>query len=202
MFQPTTNTQKVIYTLIYPALLGSMLFEIFPIELCFFYLFKVLLVMFFFLDYYHLYFILDPQCTEEEKSSLQYMFGDLGVSLCLFIALKYINRNPIVSVWAVFFVSICFLVYSSSLKYHLRNYIVLTLISFFSSAFLTYTLYYKDTDKDRFWYPLFLGIVFVYYFVQVVWQNKNKRKTENTESKQEATPKPQTPNKNSTPSSH
>ncbi|WP_217341297.1 hypothetical protein, partial [Flavobacterium sp. A45] len=73
MLNPKTDKQKFIYTLIYPALLGSMLFEILPIKFCQIYLFKFFIIIFFLLDYYHLYFIMDNKFDDKKKNSPEYI---------------------------------------------------------------------------------------------------------------------------------
>jgi hypothetical protein len=138
MFNPATNKQKFIYTLIYPALLGSMLFEILPIKFCLTYLFKILIITFFLLDYYHLYFIMDSQFEQDKKNSNKYIFSDLFVSVFLFVALKYADIFPLISVWAIFLVTICFLIYSNELNYEFNFYKYLASIALFYTVIMTF----------------------------------------------------------------
>jgi hypothetical protein len=102
---------KLIYGLIYPGFLGSMLYELIPTERSDFTLIYFLgtpdnfiryaIILFYSLDYVHLYGDMDGLIKDPEKKTLTYFIVDIVTCLgyvASFIALNFPNY------WLVFFV--------------------------------------------------------------------------------------------------
>jgi len=87
------NFHMVIYNLIYPALLGSMLYAMFPYGISIYpndigiprYLFNLGIVIFYLLDYYHQFTFFSKKFPEKIRP-LQLQPIDLGVSLILWFS--------------------------------------------------------------------------------------------------------------------
>ncbi len=146
----------IIYKLIYPAFLGSMLYDIVPFGSGIIYFVQVFILIFYLLDYYHLYFIMDEKFEDDEKTTWQYVLFDLAVSFALLIGFKYsglieetVSKSIILTaILSISLVSCFFLGYSLKLNYttkYYRNFVAfcsifgaVLLIVFF---FQTFTLF-------------------------------------------------------------
>jgi len=95
------NLQVLIYNLIYPAILGSMIYDLFNIKWDLFfdyylphifidarYLFSISIVLFYLFDYYHLYTFMDNEYTKAQKSKNIYIIFDFLVSILLLFSFK------------------------------------------------------------------------------------------------------------------
>ena len=93
------NFQELVYKLIYPALLGSMLYDIFKPTNALDKLFKIGIVLFYLIDYYHLYTYMDKKFTKEEKTTPTYVIFDILVALFLCIAFNATYISKVISLF-------------------------------------------------------------------------------------------------------
>jgi len=143
--QKKSNRQIFIYELIYPAFLGAMLFELVPIKFDIKYLIALFIVVFYLLDYCHLYFYLGKKFSQKQKNTLRYTVFDFLVSLSLFFGFRYIDQNLTITVWCIAFVPLCFLIYSSELKYRTSFYWTYMIIGFIGA--ISWSLFSKHTNN-------------------------------------------------------
>ena len=116
------NIQLVVYNLVYPALLGSMMYGVFDINwtdwtsyFCTYkasHIVKIGIIFFYLFDYYHLYSFMDKVYTKEQKMHPIYMIFDMLVAGLLVIAFYTYNVFPRFSILLICFVPICFLAYN------------------------------------------------------------------------------------------
>ena len=123
------NLQKVIYNLIYPAMLGSMMYDLFSINWGIFlsyymkviwteprYIVSIGLVLFYLFDYYNLYTVMRIEYGGKIRAKTKYLIVDFLVSLLLVVAFKSYKYKPGLSILLIALVPVCFLVYSIMLK--------------------------------------------------------------------------------------
>lgn len=128
-----SNLNKFVYQLIYPAILGSMLYDALPIKDEGFYSIQILIIVFYLLDYIHLYFFMGRKFSIEQQNGKIYILFDLFVSICLFIGFKYSQHCPILTCFTISIVPVCFLIYSRKLNFRknfYRTYSILVITSF------------------------------------------------------------------------
>lgn len=167
-----SKKQKLVYDFFYPGILGSILYDILPLECSIIFFTKMMIVLFFFLDYYHLYFQMDKKFQQKEKDTWTYVFFDFIVAVLIFISFKYITNHTIMA-YSIALIPACFLVYSIRLKYNRLFYIIYSL----SSLILTSIVI---VNKDK-WLNYNATILFIValitvtYLAYVVYQaSKNK----------------------------
>ena len=73
--------QKLVYDFFYPDILGSILYDILPLQSNPTFFIKLSIVVFLSLDYFHLYFILESKFTQKERDTWGYVFCDFLVAL-------------------------------------------------------------------------------------------------------------------------
>lgn len=171
---------KFVYNLIYPAILGSILYSLLPLGSSQTYLIGFFIFTFYILDYIHLYFVMDNRFSQSQKNGFRYITFDLAVSVLLFIAYSY-NENHALGVLMVALIPICFLGYSVRLKYCVRFYKVFT-ISTVIYALLFYFNFnrvdpFLNLSDEKAMLYLLAGMNIV-YFIYVGYQlsNSSKRK--------------------------
>ena len=86
------NLDEVVHKLIYPALLGSMIYDIFKFDFHDNWWYKFGIVIFYLLDYYHVFTFLDKKYNKIKKG-LKYIGIDFLVSV--FLTLAYHLNCPI-----------------------------------------------------------------------------------------------------------
>ena len=79
------NLDEVVHKLIYPALLGSMIYDIFKFNFCDNWWYKLGIVLFYLLDYYHVFTFLDKVYNKTKKRP-KYIAIDFFVSVLLTLA--------------------------------------------------------------------------------------------------------------------
>jgi hypothetical protein len=125
---------SLIYNLLYPAMLGSMIYDIFDVKWDYFrlnnlgdyislffvtpeYLIKASIVLFYLVDYYHLYNYMQKEYPKKLRTKLYYMIPDFLVSIFLLIAFQcYDICSPFLSVILICLVPLLFLWYSWKLE--------------------------------------------------------------------------------------
>ena len=117
-----SDRQMFVYDLIYPAFLGAMLFEIVPLKCSVEYFIGLTIVIYYLLDFFHLYFYLRKRFNERQRNTVRYVVFDFFVSLLLFFSFRYVDKNLNVTICTITFVPLCFLVYASELKYRIKFY--------------------------------------------------------------------------------
>jgi len=147
------NLNEFTYLFFYPAIFGSMLYDLLPqkptlpADIYHAYLFKVTLVIFYFVDYLHLNFKLNKDIKLEDRSFI-YIFLDLVVSVLLFVSIKFIDKNMIVATYCILFIPICFLIYNSQIGKGVYFYSLLSLISVGLIYFFIYK-YFNDVTFEK-----------------------------------------------------
>lgn len=116
--------QRLAYELVYPAILGSIVYEMLPLKFTEEYFINLLLGLFFCLDCYHLFFFMEDEFTEEQKDTWTYVLFDILVAILFWVAAKHLFIDdafyaPLISITII---PLCFLVYSITLKYNVRFY--------------------------------------------------------------------------------
>ena len=135
---PTQSSlSKFVYTLIYPAILGSILYSLLPIKPDINYKIGVGIFLFYLVDYVHLYFIMEKKFTQTQKNKLTYILFDLIVSILLFVTFQYKSINPALGVFLMSFIPLCFLFYSIPLKYNIAFYGLFSLLTLAYSVLFT-----------------------------------------------------------------
>ena len=123
------NIRLVIYNLIYPAILGSMIYDLFSIRwnefFCYYmkiffieprYIMSIAIVLFYLFDYYYLYTFMDKEYLKEQKKERSYIYGDVLISFCLLIAFKAYKYSPVISYLFLVCIPILFLWNSCTLE--------------------------------------------------------------------------------------
>lgn len=124
-----SNIRFVIYNLIYPAILGSMIYDLFNIRwndfLCFYmknlfieprYIMSISIVFFYLADYYYLYTFMNKEYTKEQKKERSYIYGDVLIAFCLLVAFKAYKYLPEISYISLLFIPILFILNSCRLE--------------------------------------------------------------------------------------
>jgi hypothetical protein len=124
-----SRKQRLVYDLFYPAILGSMLYDMFTFSIDSIYSIKAFIVLFYLMDYYHLYFFMDENFDSKEKDSKTYVLCDFFISILFLIAFKFIIGNQLWTIWLITLIPICFLIYSYKLKYELKFYSIYAITS-------------------------------------------------------------------------
>jgi hypothetical protein len=126
------------YMLLYPALLGSMIYELVPrsrIEEDVVFYIKIFLVCLYALDFLHLYADMHKRVKSGKRTKI-YIFCDVAVSMLFFIGFKVVSLHPTITIISLSIIPGLFLLYKRKNIYD-RYYH----IPFFTLAFLT-GLYY------------------------------------------------------------
>jgi len=110
------NLNKFTYFLFYPAILGSMLYESLPDnKLDLDYLLKLSIILYYCIDYWHLYFYLNKKVKLKYRS-WTYIWGDIAVSTALFCSMKYYDSNPSITIICFLIIPFCFLLYNLPIR--------------------------------------------------------------------------------------
>ena len=152
------NFQEVVYKLIYPALLGSMLYAIFYPSTEY-RIFKIGIVILYLLDYYHLYTYMDKKFTKKQKTRI-YVLLDFIVSLLLCTAfnVKYKIAFP-----CLCFLPICFAIYTCELKIKMGNIPIWSMhVLMGLCAIVTSICFWNRLELIA---PFFIGGLIVFYFL-------------------------------------
>lgn len=149
---------EIIYLLIYPAILGSMIYDIakFDDNLSWR---KVSISLFYLLDYFHLYYIMKKKFADIKRRKPSYIIGDLVVSFSLLFSFN--SANPKRALIAFLVISCCFLWYSSRLKYNLSFYIIFLVLSLTSCLFTYFGFINVNTDI----FSIFITTLYACYVV-------------------------------------
>src|SRR5438128_1433637 len=93
--------QRLVYDFFYPGILGPMLYDLLPLRFDYVFFIKSIMVVFFSLDYFHLYFFMDGKFKQTQKDTWTYVGFDLLVSILMFIAFKYAETNNFIVAWTI-----------------------------------------------------------------------------------------------------
>jgi hypothetical protein len=133
--------QRLVYDFFYPGILGSMLYDLLPLKSDTLFYIRLFMVVFFSVDYFHLYFFMDGKFRQQQKDTWAYVGFDFLVAVLMFVAFKYADTNNFYVVWSVALVPLCFLVYSIQLKYSVVFYSIYAITSL-----IVATVFQKITD--------------------------------------------------------
>ena len=184
-----THWSEFIYGLLYPGFIGSMIYELIPQTnaVSFFRYFtwatiiKILITIFYCVDYLHLYGDMNSRYEEEERSVI-YFLSDVFSSLFFFLAFVMVKLGNYTS--AVFFIASVpafFLAYkwknTSDRKFHLPY-----MLSSFS-IFILYVIHEKMhlhwllfSNPEYFLFTFILASLCVYTFYVFVYFEHTPRK--------------------------
>ena len=175
-----SNIQSLVYKLIYPAILGSMIYDLFNIKLDSLfaiyvqnifhndkYLFLTSIVLFYLFDYYHLYTFMEKEYTKDQKTNFFYMVLDCFVSLLLLISFKSYKYNQLFSITCVSIVPLCFLGYNIqlSIKKNKRNWQKSTMSFYLPYAiiFITVNIFIYKLNYSLMTFSYFISsMIFIY----------------------------------------
>ena len=173
--------QAFVYDLIYPALLGAMIYDIVPIEPSVVYWTKLVIIIAYLADYFHLYFLLPTEVTSAQKDTAVYVGCDFLVSVALLISSKYSGTEPGASFVAFALVPVFFLAYGISLGYHIKFYGGLVAASIVS-AVCWCKLITPETHETQSKYLLGYVTIFTFFYsgsVLLKYIKKSKDKNKN-----------------------
>lgn len=116
------NLSKIVYLLIYPGILGSMLYDILPLDFDLigqsytweiepFSVLKLIILFFYLLDYWHLYFVMENNYKDTARIKFSYVFLDLLVAFLLLLAIKSVNGDIRITFLAMALIPVCFAIY-------------------------------------------------------------------------------------------
>ena len=163
---------KVVYHLWYPALLGSMIFEMYPknLEFSTLWFFRLGIVLFYLLDYFHLITFMQEEYDIKHLKTWKYAilpFLDFCISTSLWLAFKPENNYQF-SFVCLIIVLICISLYSVLLKTEIKLLkgkikIPLWLLYFFFALVATFLCcYFWDNSEHK--AKCFISIMVVTYF--------------------------------------
>lgn len=150
--------QKLVYDFFYPGILGSILYDILPIELSVLFFIKILIVVLLATDYYHLYFLMEKKFSKLQKDTWWYVGFDFLVAMSIFVAFKYCDKNLQVLMWSIALIPLWFLIYSLKLFYKSIFYGFYAFVSLATSLILDY-------NKTKF---LNFEAVVLYFIIAIV----------------------------------
>jgi hypothetical protein len=133
------------------------------------------MLVFFSLDYIHLYFFMDNKFSEQEKDSWFYVISDFLVAGLMFIAFKYCEDNNHTVIWCISLVPFCYFVYSLKLKYNRWFYGVYFLVSLALAFLINRRIEAKPVGDYRVLFFI-LGMAVTYLIYIILNPNKIERK--------------------------
>ena len=163
---------KVVYRLWYPALLGSMIFEMYPknLEFSTLWFFRLGIVFFYLLDYFHLTTYMQEKYDIKHLKTWKYAilpFWDFCISTSLWLAFKFEYYYQFAFVCLII-VIICISVYSALLKSKInllkgKIKIPLWLLYLFFAFFAFFLCcYFWDISEHK--AKCFISIMVITYF--------------------------------------
>ena len=167
--------QRLVYDFFYPGILGSIFYDILPLQQSQVFYTKLFIIVLLFLDYYHLYFIMEGKFSQKQKNTWWYIVSDFLVAICVFISFKYIEVSPKTAFYTLAFIPGCFLLYSLILKYNVGFYLVFAGIAWI----VPYTLWYYDIFNPQYfncWLLAYTSLLTVVYFLYILERTLQKSK--------------------------
>jgi hypothetical protein len=160
------KSKRFVYNLIYPALLGSMIYDMLPYKQETEYFIKLSIVILYLIDYIHLYLFMNDKFKRTKKSSW-YISLDLIISLLLFVGFKSAYIHPLLTIWTITFVPICFLIYNILLDFKINFYLIYSSLSILVAIGLTSLSncdsIFSANCKNSMFLGFILSITFTYF---------------------------------------
>jgi hypothetical protein len=191
----TEKWNELIYTLIYPGFLGSMIYELFPLTKDDFFtlkyftlptILKLLITIFYSVDFLHLYSDMH-KAVPESKRSKTYLYCDILVSLSFFLAFLAVKfKFYELGLLLISTIPIFFFAYKRELKkiYDLWFYLPYLLASLgFGVLYFVNSIFNLEWDlfskTDKFFLIFILGSLIMYsLYVFCYYEVMKKREEE------------------------
>jgi len=165
--------QRLVYDFFYPGILGSILYDILPIEFSVIFFIKLTMVLFFGIDYFHLYFLMDKKFKQLEKDTWTYVGFDLLVAISIFVGFRYSGTNTDVSLFSMAIIPMWFLLYSAKLKYNIPFHLCYTISCILISLFIyKYKYYLFNYNATILIFFIIMTLVYLVYLINQVRQIK------------------------------
>jgi len=156
-----SNFSQLVDRLIYPGILGSMIYDFLKFDFSIAFTIKSLILLFFIVDYCHLNFFMERKFTLREKNTYEYFLGDLAASILLVISFKYCETNFWLTTFCLAAVPLSFHQYSEKLKHNLKFYRIFAIVSLICLYSLLFLL--PETCHNQKGILLFISTLSIIY---------------------------------------
>ncbi|RZK59014.1 MAG: hypothetical protein EOO91_06425 [Pedobacter sp.] len=162
--------QRLVYDFFYPGILGSILYDVLPITFSVPFFTRLVIVIFFSLDYFHLYFLMDKKFTNSQKDTWSYVCFDFLVAVLVFASFKYVDKNNCIALISVAAIPVCFVIYSFKLKYHRQFYVIYAAIFVLLAIAIIFYENVYDYNLMTLTFTILMTLTYLIY-VKVVSKN-------------------------------
>ncbi|GHT15020.1 hypothetical protein FACS189426_22200 [Bacteroidia bacterium] len=177
--------QKLVYDLFYPAILGSMLYDLVPIKYEITYIIRLFIVAFYLFDYCHLMIFMKEQLNSKQRNTWTYVTFDFIVSCLFIIGFKYCAEEnfteyfilPLLTIWAIALIPLCFYKYAKELDYEKVFYRYYLLCSIVLALIFTGIVLFVNNSSIyalKFGLLLYVTIIVIIYFCYVLRKHKGR----------------------------
>ena len=177
--QTSFNLNKVVYNLIYPAFLGSMLYAMFPNKYAMYhdsidttrYWFNLGVVFLYLLDYYQQYIFFGRSNTDRQSPPILILI-DIIVALCLWTAF---NAKYHIAFLCLLALPFLFIVYPAYYTMTFRR-IPICCMHFVYGCFAVVIYFFIRNKSECFSWLFIFYMVFIYFFLIIIERKYDRQK--------------------------